>query len=345
MDAGVQRVAIAGTGLIGASLGLALNTQGRHTYGWDPNRDSLRAAAERGAVEPVDSYEALLDIAADVLVLSGPPAAVIEQVGSPAAGEYAGLVIDVSGVKSAILDGNRFGRFVGTHPMAGRETAGPNAASAALFRGAAWVVVPDGAEPADVQLVEGLIETIGARPVRMTSEQHDSAVAAISHVPQLLASTLMNEATARTQALDLVAGSFRDLTRVAASESGLWLEVLDANRTEVAAVLGEYVDRLENVAAALLDRRIDDVAAVLDTARIARRALAAPTAAVRVALADEPGELAKVGRAFETAGVDVRDLQLRHAPHGGGGVLTVSVRSDDEVALRTAMETAGFLLI
>lgn len=341
----MRRIAVAGTGLIGTSLGLALAASGEPPFGWDPEPIVLGEAADRGAVVPMATYQALLDAEPELLVLAGPPRAVVAQVGDPGAAAYRGLVMDVAAVKGPIVGQNRFPRFVGTHPMAGRETSGPSAASGGLFRGAAWVVVANGAENEDVMVVERLIESVEGRPIRLSAEQHDSAVAAISHVPQLLASTLMNEATARTQALDLVAGSFRDLTRVAASESGLWLEVLDANRDEVVAVLREYIDRLDAMAGALSDRRLDDVSAVLDTARSARRTLSAPTAAVRVALADEPGELAKVGHAFETSGVDVRDLQLRHAPYGGGGVLTVSVRTDDEQAMRAAIRHEGLLLI
>ncbi len=337
------RIGIAGTGLIGASIGLALDH--RRPLGWDPDPAALGAAAAAGAVEPVAGYGDLLTAAVDVLVLAGPPRAILAQVTDAQAADHIGLVIDVAGVKAPILAVNRFPRFVGTHPMAGRETSGPAAASGSLFRGGAWVVVPDGAAAADVATVESIVAETGARPIRMRGADHDSAVAAISHVPQLLASTLMNEAMARTQALDLVAGSFRDLTRVAASEPGLWLEVLDANRSEVVSVLREYVDRLDHVASALDGRRIDDVARVLDTARAARRTLAAPTAAVQVALADRPGELARVGRAFEASGVDVRDLQLRHAPHGGGGVLTVSVRTDDKEAMLAAMEAEGLLVL
>ncbi len=175
--------------------------------------------------------------------------------------------------------------------------------------------------------MERVIGLLGARPVRMSALDHDRAVALVSHLPQLLAATLMNEATDRGEVLELVAGSFRDLTRVAASDPVSWVELLRANRGPVLDVLDEYVGRLGRLVAALDGEDGEWLAGELTRAAESRRRLGPPLAAVGVALADQPGELARVGHALELAGVDVRDLQLRHAPFGGGGVLTVSVRA------------------
>lgn len=337
-----MRSAIIGTGLIGASIGLGLRRVGWPVFGWDPHSGHLDEAVARGAVEAAASLDELLVAGGpDVVVLAAPPAAVIAAVAEL---DTPALVMDVAGVKTPVLAASRLRRFVGTHPMAGREVTGPSAASANLFRGATWVVVADGAAEADVAVAESVIRALGARPVRMSAADHDLAVAVISHLPQLLASSLMNEAADRTDVLELVAGSFRDLTRVAASDPALWVEVLAANRGPVLDVLEDFLGRLR----ALADRiATGDTAAIteaLTRAQQERRQLGPRTVAVRVALADQPGELARVGRAFEHSGVDVRDLQLRHAPYGGGGVLTVSVRSGDEDAMRMALQAQGLLL-
>ena len=275
-------------------------------------------------------------------MLAGPPSAVSGQVATVSTAD---LVMDVAGVKAPVLAANRLARFVGTHPMAGREVAGPEAASAGLFRGSAWLVVTDDAGGDDLRRVEDLIRLLGARPVRMTAVEHDRAVALVSHLPQLLAATLMNEAVDRHEVLDVVAGSFRDLTRVAASEPALWVDVLRANRVAVVDALDEYVDRLRGVAAALAGDDGESLTGELARAAEARRRLGPPLAAVGVALADQPGELAKVGHALERSRVDVRDLQLRHAPFGGGGVLTISVRAGEADALREALLAEGLLLV
>jgi prephenate dehydrogenase len=334
------RIGVLGTGLIGASMGLGLRAAGYSTVGWDPSESALAVAVDRGAVEPLATARDVMD-RVDVVVLAGPPAAVIRDV---AALRTTALVMDVAGVKQPVAAASGLERYVGTHPMAGREVSGPQAATASLFRGAAWVVVAGGASDDDVAIVETLVAALGARPVRMSAESHDIAVAAISHLPQLLASTLMNEAADRTDALELVAGSFRDLTRVAASDPANWVDVLSANRESLLDVLEEFLQRLRTLTDAVARNDRPAVEAVLARAQRERRMLGPHTTAVRVALADEPGELARVGRAFERADVDVRDLQLRHAPYGGGGVLTVSVRSGDEEAMRAALLAEGLLL-
>lgn len=336
-----MRIAIIGTGLIGASIGLGLRRAGWEVTGWDPDAAHRDAAAARGALDPAASLDELLAVAPDVVVLAAPPAAVIAAVGEL---DTPALVMDVAGVKAPILAASRLRRFVGSHPMAGREVAGPEAASATLFRGAAWVVVADAADPEDVVLAESVVTALGARPVRMTAADHDLAVAAVSHLPQLVASSLMNEAADRTDALELVAGSFRDLTRVAASDPALWVDVLAANKGPVLDVLEDFLGRLRVLADRIAAGDSAEVTRVLQRAHHERRRLGPQTVAVRVALADQPGELARVGRAFERSGVDVRDLQLRHAPYGGGGVLTVSVRAGDETAMREALEAQGLLL-
>jgi len=339
----MSTVAISGTGLIGASIGLGLARADWDVTGWDPDPATRDEAVAAGALHrAAASFDELIGLGTDVVVLAGPPLAIIDQVSRI---DSEALVLDVAGVKAAVIGAARPGRFVGTHPMAGREVRGPRGASPSLFRGATWVVVADGVEAADLAQVEALIELLGARPLRMTAAEHDAAVAMISHLPQVLAAALVNEAADRTRALDLAAGSFRDLTRVAASEPGLWIELLGANSTEVIAAIEDFRTRLRRVADALHEQDEATIHGFLARGQKIRRGLAPPVVAVRVALADEPGELARVGRAFGSSSVDVRDLQLRHAPHGGGGVLTVSVRPGEAETLRTALQDEGLLVV
>lgn len=339
----MKRAGIVGTGLIGSSVGLGLARAGWDVAGWDPDPDVLAEAVAVGAVaHTAPGIETLLSPPLDLLVLAGPPRAVIEQVGSLTTD---GLVVDIAGVKVPVVAANRLPRFVGTHPMAGREVTGPAAASAGLFRGAVWVVVTDGADPADLEAVEAVIEELGGLPRRMTAAEHDAAVAVISHLPQVLAATLATEAADRTRVVELAAGSFRDLTRVAASDPAIWVQLFDANRGPVVDTVRDFRDRLDRFTAAVEEGDLETVADVLTAARQLRRGLAPAVVAVRVALADQPGELAKMGRALETSAVDVRDLQLRHAPYGGGGVLTISVRPGESETLRAALEEQGLLVI
>jgi prephenate dehydrogenase len=317
----LARAFISGTGLIGTSIALGLAEAGWETLGWDPDPDRLAIAA----VAPSDPS-----------VIGSLSAEVIETLPTL---ETEALVLDVAAVKVAVLGVARSVRFVGTHPMAGREQSGPDAASAGLFRGAAWVLTTDGASDGDLEWAAGIVTSLGARPILMTAASHDAAVAKVSHLPQLLAATLLGTAGADPDAMELAAGSFRDLTRVASSDPAMWVDIIELNRPAVSAAAEELKTALD--AAVTGDR----LGATLDEARALRATLGPALAPVRVALLDKPGELAAVGEALAASGVDVRDLQLRHAPHGGGGVLTLSVRPAEAGALADALDDAGFELM
>lgn len=329
----MRRALISGTGLIGTSIALGLQDLGWETLGWDSNPEALAGAARTGAVAPIESFDAVTLGTNDLLVLAAPPSAVRSTLSEL---ETAALVIDVASVKAPILEVVRTERFVGTHPMAGREVTGPDAARPGLFRGATWVVVPNGADEADVLAVEVIVTGLGARPVRMAASDHDAAVARISHLPQIVAAALLDGADEVPGAMDLAAGSFRDLTRVAASDPAIWMDILTVNRREVVDAVEALRSRLAALTAS--DAALD---ATLAEARHLRASLGPELAVVRVALEDRPGEMASVGQALSECGADLRDLQLRHAPYGGGGILTLSVRAGEESVLRSALEAEG----
>lgn len=336
----MPRAAILGTGLIGASMGLALRGQGWETVGWDPSAEALETALDMSSLDRTSSSpdEAVSD--ADLVFLAGPPTANIETLRDL---QTTALVTDASGVKRPLLDvASESVRFVGGHPMAGREHAGPGSASPALFRGAAWIICGDGADPADVERLAAIVASIGANPVEMPAALHDEVVAEISHLPHLIATALVNLVAEAPGTGDLVSGSFRDLTRVAGADSAWWPELLVENADEVSAAVDRLISRLESLKG-LID--LGDHAALerqIEGARSVRRGMAPPVSRVRVILQDRPGEIARVGHALEASHVDVRDLQLRHAEHGGGGILTIMVRPGETETLKAALAVEGF---
>ena len=144
-------------------------------------------------------------------------------------------------------------RFLGTHPMAGRERSGPDAARSDLFDGRPWVLCPSSATSAEtVTLVRQLVEACGARPIEMTPELHDRAVARVSHTPQVVASALAASLESATSGeLELAGQGLRDTARIAGSKPELWSEILESNAGSVAAVLDGIVVDLEGVSLAL----------------------------------------------------------------------------------------------
>lgn len=308
--------------------------------GWDPDEAATAEAVRRGAIDRVGHGPHDYSVA-DVVFLTGPLAAIMSTLTEMTTDA---LVTDVAGVKVPILAASRhLPRFVGGHPMAGGATRGPDMASPHLFHGAAWMLSNDGTNEDDLSQLEEAIRSLGANPLRMTAAQHDSAVARISHLPHLLAAALTFLAS-RVDAISLAGGGFRDLTRVSDSDAAWWPDVLDSNSREVVAAITELQDELESIKAMLDSKDHLGLDSVLDRARRARSELIDHHAQVRVVLFDQPGELARVGHALESSQADVRDIQLRHGEHGGGGVLTISVSKPSAAALCRDLVAQGFTI-
>jgi prephenate dehydrogenase len=329
---------VLGTGLLGTSLGLALRSNDWHVAGWDPDGSALEQAMQRGAFDDAKDEPDITD--ASLVFLAAPPDAVTATLREM---QTTALVSDVASVKTSIVSvAGHLPHFVGGHPMAGGETSGAALASSSLFHGATWVLTSDGADPVDIVTMESVVSSFGANPLVMTAEDHDAAVARVSHLPHVLAAALMSLARADGSSMSLAGGGFRDLTRIAAADSGWWTEVLASNARHVAASIDELETALESWKRSMLEGRLEDLATALDAARRARLDLGEHHTQVRVVLLDRPGEIARIGHALETSRVDVRDFQLRHGEHGGGGILTISVRGEGKDALTEALATEGF---
>ncbi|HUO46204.1 MAG TPA: prephenate dehydrogenase/arogenate dehydrogenase family protein [Acidimicrobiia bacterium] len=338
-----MQAALLGTGLIGSSVGIGLRALGWMVKGWDPDQAALEGAVAVGAVDQMAAHQEAALAEVDLVVLAGPPSEIESTLRNLST---RALVTDVAGVKLPMVEaGAHLERFVGGHPMAGRETSGPAGASGSLFRGASWILTTDGVEAGPLDFMAELVSALGAVPVRMAAADHDAAVAAVSHLPQVVASALVNRVARHPLALDLAAGGFRDLTRIALSDPAWWSDVLVENRLTLVPLLRELAEDLGRWAGRLEASDREQVGGELLAARTARGSLAAPVAAVGVVLDDRPGEIARVGHALETSGVDLRDLQLRHATHGGGGVLTLSVRAAEAETLRQALIGEGLRLL
>ncbi|GIF11287.1 prephenate dehydrogenase [Actinoplanes teichomyceticus] len=275
-----MRIAVIGLGLIGGSLLRALAAAGHEVTGHDAEpatREMARAAGFR-----------VLDTAAGAVAgtevaVTAVPLPVLPRVLADLAG-YDGLVTDVTSVKGpvrALAGEHRVRRFVGGHPMAGTEASGFAAADPELFAGCVWVLC---VEPHDTDLddwltLARLYTELGARVLPITAAEHDNAVAAISHVPHLLAAALAWRLAGSPLNRALAAGSFRDGSRVAATRPELTAAMCGGNAGEVGRELGHVLHDLEQLRV-VLDAR-DPVAALLDYLR--------PAAGLRRAWPPGPG--------------------------------------------------------
>jgi prephenate dehydrogenase len=306
-------IAVIGLGLIGGSLLRALAAAGHALAGYDAD-PATRATARTAAAQapPATRWRvagALPEaVAGAELVVVAVPLPAVEEVLERLVGSgYTGLVTDVTSVKAPVreLAADRLRRphsllagFVGGHPMTGSETTGFAAADPSRFTGCAWALClePD-TSLADWLLLADLFTRLGTRVVPTTAEEHDRAVAAVSHVPHLLAAALARSVAGDPLALTLAAGSFRDGTRVAASPPALTASMCGGNPAAVSPALAAVTGALAEAAAALESP---------DPVRALRTWLAPgatvrtgwpPAAGSRLDLPANPAALLRLGRA------------------------------------------------
>ena len=243
-----MRVAFLGFGLIGGSIARALHARGQvgaeatSISAWSPSGEGSIAAAGEGVIDVAAPDPQTAIASADLVVLAGPATVCLQQLDKLAGVWHDALapgavITDVASTKAAIVDrGTALGlRFVGGHPMAGRETIGYAASSADLFVDRPWVVVPTDDDEA-VQRVEALATATGARPRRMSAVVHDEAVAAISHLPLIAAAALVEavagtaaDRAGRSEVVELAASGWRDMTRLARGDDAMGAAIVSTN--------------------------------------------------------------------------------------------------------------------
>jgi prephenate dehydrogenase len=340
-----ERIAVVGTGLVGASIAMAAIRAGDAVRAWDADPATLARAAERSGLAPAPSLEECLQGATLVFVCTPIPSLAPLVVQALRLAPDA-VVTEVGSVKSHVVDEVErtadpatLGRFVGGHPMGGSERSGPDRASPAVVDGIVWVLSGTSrTDPAALDRLATWIERVGANPVRMEAERHDRLVAMVSHLPQVASTVLMGlaatEEAGEPEILLLAAGGFRDLTRLAASSPHLWSDILLANREAIVDAIDLYVARLGEMRDLVLHERSEEVERAFSEAKEARLALAAKpqvksgVAVLQVPIPDRPGVLGELTVALGGAGVNIEDLQIVHSPEGGRGTVHLTVAVD-----------------
>ena len=381
------QVRIVGTGLLGTSIGLGLVARGVDVILDDASPANLRLAIDYGAGRaslPTDAPVLVVvcvppDVTARVIAteLAAHPTAVVTDVASVKSQPLAELVskftlmsartdIDNShnrggdeqttgvGANSSDDAPPALARYVGGHPLAGRERGGAVAGRADLFLGRPWVITRhDSSDDTAAAMVESLALDLGAVPVELSVEQHDSAVALISHVPQLVASLLAGRlAGAPAASVSLAGQGLRDTTRIASSEPELWVQILGSNAAPVVEVLRAYRADLDTAIEALVDpdapgarRRIADLIAAGNTGVQSipgKHGQDRRYSQLTVMVDDRPGELARLLTEIGEIGVNMEDLRLEHSPGAQVGIAEISVLPEAEQRLVDALETRGW---
>ena len=331
-----MNVAVVGVGLIGGSVGLAARRRlGATVRGVDPAAGDrpLRAGAvdamAGGLQEALDGADAafvcvpvgaLAGVVADVLAVA-PPGCVVTDVGS---------------TKRAVATATTDERFVGGHPLAGAEAGGIRHAREDLFDGATWYLTPGASsEGVHFERLHRFVAGLGAAPTAIGHEEHDRIMAAVSHLPHVVANVLVAQATAALEGEHVPATgpSFRDATRVAGANPPLWSGIYAANREALAAEVDEAIARLADVRDRL--RAGEDLGGWQEEALAQRQALlevgltGGERAELRVAVPNRPGVIADLALAMGRAGINISDMSLSPSPDNTSGEVALWVAADD----------------
>jgi prephenate dehydrogenase len=342
----LTQVRIVGAGLIGTSIALGLTARGVSVELVDINASAEALANDLSGGVIIQEPE--------IVVLALPTAAiplVIE-------GEYAlnpnSTFMDVGSVKSEPIvhiknSSLPLSRFVPTHPMAGREVGGAQSARSDLFTTRSWVITPTPeCSIESVEIVSELIALLGASTVTLPAEEHDRAVAAISHLPQIVSTLLAHSLEAApTEWLDLAGAGLRDTTRIAASDPALWSEIIYSNRTHIFDLvhhmhreLGEFLENLEDKTA---------IASFIEKGRLERARIpgkhggkAREYTYVPIVIDDKPGQLAAIFNECAAIAVNVEDLNIEHSPGQQSALITLALSLSDANSLSAHLSAIGW---
>jgi prephenate dehydrogenase len=351
-----MRVAVLGVGLIGGSVGLAAADRlGASVAGWDPSPEALSTAVDRGAVREPCSDVTAACAGAEAVFCCAPVAALPALLVAALAACDAGCVVtDVGSIKRAIVADVDDPRFVGGHPLAGSETSGVAHARADLFDGATWYLTPrQDTSGMLYERLHRLLSALGARPAAVDADTHDRILAAVSHLPHVLANVLVAQAAATLSAggegLPATGPSFRDATRVAGAPSTIWTDIYLANRDALVVEIDGAIDRLVAVRELLASGDREGVSAWNDGAGVQRETLMGaqlPGEALcelRASVPNSPGVVARIALALGRAGVNIADMRLSPAPDMRDGVISLWVSGEADAARATALvEGLGF---
>lgn len=344
------RVTIVGLGLMGGSMGMAL----RRAPGIARIVGVARrpeTAAEAVAVGAADEATADLQegvAGADVVVFATPVRTIPGLVSECRPALRPGTVVtDVGSTKAELCrqippllpPGVE---FVGGHPMAGSEQTGLTAADPYLYQNAIYVITPPDPKQQGLERVKQLAQAVGAQPIVLSPEQHDRTVAAVSHLPHLVATALVCAAAEamkdQPELLALAAGGFRDTTRVASGDPVMWRDICLTNRGPILEMIDQFLSALQHVRTAIEAGDGRGLVFHMEQAREVRRQLprhrkgiAGPMWELVVQLADRPGAIAEVSSCIAEKGINIKDIEILRVREGEGGTLRLGFASEQDV--------------
>ena len=342
----LTQVRIVGAGLIGTSIALGLTARGVavELVDSDPNAASLANAlnGHRVASNP------------ELVILALPTSAIPLVIEAEYALNPNSTFMDVGSIKNEPIvhiknSSLPISQFVPSHPMAGREVGGAQSARADLFMTRSWIITPTPeCDQKSLELVKELIEGFGASVVVLDCDEHDRAVAAISHIPQITSTLLAGSlATMPIEWLALSGAGLRDTTRIAASDPALWSEIIFANRVEIAEIAKAMHKNLGSLIEKLDDK--NEIASFIYAGRTGRSRIPGKHGgSVReytylpIVIDDKPGQLAAIFNECSAISVNVEDLAIEHSPGQLSALITLALSASDAQSLSDHLSAIGW---
>ena len=331
-----NQIRVVGAGLIGTSLALGLRSAGYEISieDQDPEVEAIAQSligGEPGAVDP------------ELVIIATPIASIAALVISYGTLYPAATLIDIGGLKSEVIaEIERFPeistRFCATHPMAGREISGPLGARGDLFEGRIWIYTPTrNSDKNVISKAKEIIAALGGKEILLSADEHDEAIAAISHLPQIV-SSLLSAALLDISDRDIgLAGQgLKDVSRLAASNPRLWGELLHSNSRAVLLFLRKFATHIDDLSISLQNDDLRKTEELLELGRENHARIPGKHGGSRrdywflpIVIEDKPGQLAKIFDACALVGANVEDITIEHTPGQESGLVTLSLSKDD----------------
>jgi prephenate dehydrogenase len=340
-----RSVTVIGIGLIGGSLCSALKKQEVHVSGVSSDK-TLRRALEMGIIDSGYEYERMAEglQGSEIVFICTPLLDIGERI--PRIFEHADrgtIITDVGSTKAVICRGaadciKRGLHFIGGHPMAGSERRGVEHANPYLFYDAVWVLTPLAATPSRVtRRLSSQLSRLGAKVMIISPEVHDRVAASVSHLPQLLAVSLINHLASKNDDLfrNLAAGGFRDMTRIASSSYEVWGDIIGTNKAEIEQALEDFQRNLETLRKNIgndqyLNEAFQKAGRERTTIPRYSKGFLTPLVDIRVSVQDKPGELARITNMIYYNGVNIKDIEIVTVREGEGGILRLGFARKSE---------------
>ena len=337
-----------GLGLIGGSIAKAIHEKIEHAeiIAYDINREATQQALAEGVITQVAAEIGFEFRECDYIFLCAPVQKNDENLLKIRSFLKPGAIVtDVGSVKTpiheVIREAGLEGQFIGGHPMAGSERIGYAASKATILQNAYYILTATPKTPhRAVDAFRDLVSALGALPIDMTYEQHDYIVAGVSHLPHVIAASLVNLVKDSDSADGLMkmvaAGGFKDITRIASSSPVMWQQICLSNGENILKLLDAYIGSLQGIRGEIADKQSEDLYRLFDSARTYRDSFVGTSAgpikvsyALTIDIADEPGALAAIATILALNGISIKNIGILHNRGYLGGDLRVEFYDED----------------